>query len=117
MTLMTPSPSWRSIPRAIYSTLSKTSLNGAVVLPSAWTRSPARVNVHNKTRGPLLLTAGGQDHTVPKAITTSTRKLYHKSPAITDYVEFHDRGHSLTIDSGWREVAQYAVDWLQKRHN
>jgi non-heme chloroperoxidase len=80
-------------------------------------KSPAQVNVHNKTRGPLLLTAGGQDHTVPRAITTSTRKLYHKSPAITDFVEFPDRGHSLTIDSGWREVAQYAVDWLQKRHN
>jgi pimeloyl-ACP methyl ester carboxylesterase len=78
--------------------------------------SPAKVNTQNKTRGPLLLTAGGRDHTVPKAITTATRKLYHKSPAITDFVEFPDRGHSLTIDSGWREVAQYAVDWLGKRH-
>jgi pimeloyl-ACP methyl ester carboxylesterase len=78
--------------------------------------SPAKVNVHNKTRGPLLLTAGGKDHTVPKAITTATRKLYHKSPAITDFIEFPDRGHSLTIDSGWREVAQSAVDWLGKRH-
>jgi non-heme chloroperoxidase len=78
--------------------------------------SPAKVNTGNKTRGPLLLTAGGKDHTVPKAITTGTRRLYHKSPAITDFVEFPDRGHSLTIDSGWREVAQYAVDWLQQRH-
>jgi pimeloyl-ACP methyl ester carboxylesterase len=80
-------------------------------------RSPAKIDVHNKARGPLLLTAGGKDHTVPMAITTATRKLYHKSPAITDFVEFPDRGHSLTIDSGWREVAQYAVDWLQRRHN
>jgi non-heme chloroperoxidase len=79
-------------------------------------RSPAKVNTGNKTRGPLLLTAGGKDHTVPKAITTGTRKLYHKSPAITDFVEFPDRGHSLTIDSGWHDVAQYALDWLSKRH-
>src|ERR1700684_1286918 len=57
--------------------------------------SPAKVNTANKTRGPLLLTAGGKDHTVPLAITTSTRKLYHKSPAITDFIEFPDRGHSL----------------------
>jgi pimeloyl-ACP methyl ester carboxylesterase len=78
--------------------------------------SPAKINTGNKTRGPLLLTAGGKDHTVPKAITTATRKLYHKSPAITDLVEFPDRGHSLTIDSGWREVAQYALNWLSKRH-
>ena len=53
--------------------------------------SPAKVNTANKTRGPLLLTAGGNDHTVPAAITTSTRKLYHKSPAITDFIEFPDR--------------------------
>jgi non-heme chloroperoxidase len=78
-------------------------------------RSPAKVNTGNRTRGPLLLTAGGQDHTVPAAITTSTRKLYHKSPAITDFIDFPDRGHSLTIDHGWREVAQAALDWLSQR--
>jgi pimeloyl-ACP methyl ester carboxylesterase len=80
-------------------------------------RSPAKVNTANKTRGPLLLTAGGKDHTVPAAITTSTRKLYHRSPAVTDFVEFPDRGHSLTIDHGWREVAQAALDWLSQRHS
>lgn len=79
-------------------------------------RSPAKVNTGNKERGPLLLIAGGRDHTVPAAITTSTRKLYHKSPAITDFREFPDRGHSLTVDHGWREVAQQALDWLRQRH-
>ncbi len=78
-------------------------------------RSPAKVNTGNKTRGPLLLTAGGKDHTVPAAITTSTRKLYHKSPAITDFTEFPDRGHSLTIDHGWRDVARAVLDWLSQR--
>ena len=78
-------------------------------------RSPAKVNTGNKTRGPLLITAGGNDHTVPASISTSTRKQYHKSPAITDLIEFHDRGHSLTIDHGWREVAQAALDWLRQR--
>jgi non-heme chloroperoxidase len=78
-------------------------------------RSPAKVNTANKTRGPLLITAGGQDHTVPAAISTSTRRLYHKSPAITDFIEFPDRGHSLTIDHGWREVAQAALQWLRQR--
>jgi non-heme chloroperoxidase len=77
--------------------------------------SPAKVNAGNKTRGPLLLTAGGQDHTVPAAITRSTRKLYHKSPAITDLQEFASRGHSLTIDSGWAEIADYGLDWLRQR--
>ena len=78
-------------------------------------RSPAKVNTQNKTRGPLLLIAGGKDHTVPAAITTATRRLYHKSPAVTDLREFPDRGHSLTIDHGWREVAQQSLDWLNQR--
>jgi len=78
-------------------------------------RSPARVDTGNKTRGPLLLIAGGHDHTVPAAITRATRKLYHKSPAVTDLREFNDRGHSLTIDHGWREVADEALSWLSQR--
>jgi pimeloyl-ACP methyl ester carboxylesterase len=77
--------------------------------------SPAKVNTGNKTRGPLLITAGGRDHTVPAAISHQTRRLYHKSPAVTDLREFPDRGHSLTIDHGWREVAQTALDWLKER--
>jgi pimeloyl-ACP methyl ester carboxylesterase len=77
--------------------------------------SPAKANTGNKTRGPLLITAGGRDHTVPAAISHQTRRLYHKSPAVTDLREFPDRGHSLTIDHGWREVAQTALDWLKER--
>jgi len=77
--------------------------------------SPAKVNTGNKTRGPLLITAGGRDHTVPATISHATRRLYHKSPAVTDLREFPDRGHSLTIDHGWREVAQTALDWLKER--
>ena len=78
-------------------------------------RSPAKVSTGNKTRGPLLITAGGRDHTVPAAISHATRRLYHKSPAVTDLREFPDRGHSLTIDHGWREVAQTVLDWLKER--
>ena len=78
-------------------------------------RSPAKVNTGNKTRGPLLLIAGGHDHTVPAAITRSTRKQYHKSPAVTDLREFNDRGHSLTIDHGWREIAEETLSWLGQR--
>ena len=78
-------------------------------------QSPAKVDTANTTRGPLLLTAGGHDHTVPAAITRSTRKLYHKSPAVTDLREFNDRGHSLTIDHGWREIADEALSWLSQR--
>ncbi len=75
-------------------------------------RSPAKVNTDNAVRGPLLLTAGGKDHTAPPAITKATLKQYRKSPAVTDYKEFPDRGHSLALDSGWHEVADFVLTWL-----
>ena len=74
--------------------------------------SPAAVDRKNATRGPLLITAGGKDHTVPAAISRQTQMLYSKSPAITDLRTFPDRGHSLTIDNGWREVADVVLGWL-----
>jgi non-heme chloroperoxidase len=74
--------------------------------------SPAKVNTRNATRGPLLVTAGGKDRTVPRAISKATLRRYRKSSAVTDYKEFPDRGHSLTIDSGWREVADAVLAWL-----
>jgi hypothetical protein len=52
---------------------------------------------------------------VPEAITKSTLKQYRHSPAVTDIMEFPDRGHSLTIDSGWREVAEASLSWIEKQ--
>lgn len=77
--------------------------------------SPAKVDTANAGRGPLLLMMGGQDHTVPESITKSTLKQYRHSSAVTDLVEFADRGHSLTIDSGWPEVADACLNWLDKQ--
>jgi len=78
--------------------------------------SPAKIDIANTTRGPLLLTSGGHDHTVPPAIVKGTHKLYAKSTAVTELKEFPDRGHSLTVDHGWEEVAQTSLDWL-KQHS
>ena len=77
--------------------------------------SPDAVDTHKADRGPLLLIMGGRDHTVPEAITKSTFKRYRHSTAVTDLVEFADRGHSLTIDSGWHEVADACLTWLDKQ--
>jgi pimeloyl-ACP methyl ester carboxylesterase len=77
--------------------------------------SPAKVDTANEARGPLLLVMGGQDHTVPESITKATLKQYRHSSAVTELLEFTDRGHSLTIDNGWREVAQASLDWLAKQ--
>jgi pimeloyl-ACP methyl ester carboxylesterase len=77
--------------------------------------SPAKVDTANEVRGPLLLITGGKDHTVPESVTRATLKQYRHSDAVTDLLEFPDRAHSLTIDSGWREVADASLAWLQKQ--
>lgn len=77
--------------------------------------SATKVNVENATRGPLLLISGAEDHTVPPVLVKSTLKNYSKSPAVTEIKEFAGRGHSLTIDSGWHELAEYCLTWLQAK--
>jgi pimeloyl-ACP methyl ester carboxylesterase len=77
--------------------------------------SPAKVATDNVGRGPLLLIMGGQDHTVPEAVTKATLKQYRHSEATTDILEFADRAHSLTIDHGWREVADACLSWLGRQ--
>jgi pimeloyl-ACP methyl ester carboxylesterase len=78
--------------------------------------SAAKVNTRNSARGPLLLISGQKDHTVPDSVTRATFSQYRHSTAVTDLRRLADRGHSLTIDSGWREVADTALNWL-KAHN
>jgi pimeloyl-ACP methyl ester carboxylesterase len=75
--------------------------------------SAAAVDTANGTRGPLLLVAGERDHIVPPIVTRATHRLYRHSPASTDFSLMPGRGHSLTIDHGWHEVASTALDWLR----
>jgi pimeloyl-ACP methyl ester carboxylesterase len=74
--------------------------------------SEAKVDTDNSSRGPLLLISGLEDHTVPDAVTRSTLKQYRNSTAVTELKQFEGRGHSLTIDKGWRDVADAVLAWL-----
>src|ERR1700678_3113539 len=74
--------------------------------------SPAAVDTRKRDRGPLLIVAGGKDHTVPEVVAHAAYKLYSGSGAVTDYHAFPDRGHSLVLDHGWREVADLTLSWL-----
>ena len=78
--------------------------------------SPATVDTHTAVRGPLLLVSGTEDHTVPKAVTLEVLNMYADNDAsTTEYHEFEGRGHSLTIDSGWRAVADVTLEWLASK--
>jgi len=77
-----------------------------------WTE--AQVNTTNPDRGPLLIISGEYDHTVPWAIAHASFKQQEKNPGVTEIKEIPDRGHSLTIDHGWREVAETALSFIGK---
>jgi pimeloyl-ACP methyl ester carboxylesterase len=75
-----------------------------------WTE--AQVDTRNPARGPLLLLSGEKDNTVPWAITHASYKHQEKNPAVTEIREIPNRGHSLVIDHGWREVAETALAFI-----
>jgi non-heme chloroperoxidase len=77
-------------------------------------RTDAKVNSRNPDRGPLLIISGEKDHTVPWAIANASYKKQKRNAAVTEIVEIPGRGHSLTIDHGWREVAETAMDFVQR---
>jgi len=77
-----------------------------------WTE--AKVNTRNPNRGPLLIIDGEKDHTVPWAIANAAYKRQRRNLAVTEIVKMPNRGHALTIDHGWREVAQTALDFVER---
>ncbi len=77
-------------------------------------RTEVKADKRNPDRGPMLVTSGEFDHQVPYAIAHATYKEQSVNPGVTEFVEIKNRGHSLTIDSGWREVAQISLDFIRR---
>jgi non-heme chloroperoxidase len=77
-----------------------------------WTQ--AKVRTKARDRGPLLITSGEKDHTVPWAIANASYKRQKRNAAITEITKIPNRGHALTIDDGWREVADIALAFVSR---
>jgi non-heme chloroperoxidase len=77
-----------------------------------WTE--AKVDTGNPNRGPLLIISGEKDHTVPPAIANASYRQQQDNQGVTEIVQIPDRGHALTIDSGWREVADTALAFVRR---
>jgi pimeloyl-ACP methyl ester carboxylesterase len=77
-----------------------------------WTE--AKVDTENPERGPMLIISGEKDHTVPWSIANASFHQQNNNAGVTEIVEIPNRGHALTIDSGWREVATTALNFLKR---
>jgi pimeloyl-ACP methyl ester carboxylesterase len=71
------------------------------------------INVRRNNRAPLLLIAGSQDHLAPPSVVLANARAYRNSLATTDFREYPGRAHFIIAQSGWREVANYTLDWVQ----
>jgi len=77
-----------------------------------WTE--AKVDTKNPKRGPMLILSGEKDHTVPWAIANASFKKEQKNEGVTEIEQIPNRGHALTVDSGWRGVADKALAFVKR---
>ena len=76
--------------------------------------SEAKVDTKNPERGPMLIISADSDHTVPWAIAEASYKRENDNEAVTEIVKMPNRGHALTIDHGWRDVAETALTFVKR---
>jgi pimeloyl-ACP methyl ester carboxylesterase len=93
-------------------TAGKPLFQAATANVNPWTE--AKVDTDNPERGPLLIISGEKDNTVPPAIANASYKQQQDNPGVTEIIEIKGRGHALTIDSGWREVADTALAFVKR---
>ena len=76
--------------------------------------SEAKVDTKNPERGPMLIISADSDQTVPWAIANASYKKQARNEGVTEIVKMEGRGHALTIDGGWRDVAEKALEFLRR---
>jgi pimeloyl-ACP methyl ester carboxylesterase len=77
-------------------------------------RTEDKVDAKNRERGPMLIVSGEQDHTVPHVLANAAYQHQLKNSGVTEFAEIPGRGHSLTIDDGWQEVAETALSFVRR---
>src|SRR5262245_43005887 len=77
-----------------------------------WTE--AKVDSTNPKRGPMLIISADSDHTVPWAIANAAYGKQKRNKSLTEIIKMSDRGHSLTIDAGWKDVAEKALEFVKR---
>jgi pimeloyl-ACP methyl ester carboxylesterase len=64
---------------------------------------------------PLLITAGGKDHIIPASLCRTNFNRYGQSPSVTEFKLFPGRDHFFIGETGWEELADYVLGWLNDK--
>jgi len=77
--------------------------------------SELKAKKKGEDRGPMLIISGELDHQAPTAMAKAAFKKQSKNQHhVTEFDEMPGRGHSLTIDSRWEQVAQTCLDFITR---
>ena len=77
-------------------------------------KTELKVDHRNPYRGPMLILSGEKEHITPRAIQAAIHRKQRRNEAVTEIVEMPDRRHALTIEGGWREVADTALAFVKR---
>lgn len=58
--------------------------------------------------------SGVEDHGYAWAIANASFKKHQRNEGVTEIVKMPNRGHALTIDSGWREGADKSLEFVKR---
>ena len=76
---------------------------------------PTQGDVDKKMAEPLVRQNEPEiQASVPWAIANAAYKKQKRNKGVTEIVKMPDRGHTLTIDAGWREVAEKALEFVKR---
>lgn len=74
-----------------------------------------KADTKREDRGPVLIVGSDGDHTAPRAMAKAAyKKQARNKAAVTEYADLPGRGHSLVVDSGWRDVADLSLEFLAR---
>ncbi len=73
----------------------------------------AKINFE-QPHAPLLFISGSRDQVIPPSLNYNNYKKYKTNKSITGYKEFKGRNHLVFDHPGWKEEADFVLDWLQE---
>ncbi len=85
-----------------------------VAFASLHSDAPTKVSFDREGRAPLLFIAFEHDHIVPPSASLHNAEKYDPTKSKTEFHEFMGRPH-FPGSPGWEEVADFAIEWVEKQ--
>ncbi len=65
-----------------------------------------------QSHNPLLFVSAEHDHIIPLSLNVKNFKAYRDPNSRRDFKEFKGHSHSLCVQPGWEEIAEFVRGWV-----